>query len=333
MKTSLERIFRNIAPLPPDNSRTAYSVAPISEVDGYFVGKDNEGKACILINVAESNSRHQAPIRLEKLDVQFEALSLVRSGNATHEGVFTIIRCRTEEPEIMRYFLSICETIIDILGATPTLTTVASAINRLAQIFQRLQNPPSKRVNGLFGELFIIRRCRSPLRAIAAWRTHDDSRFDFSVGDVRLDVKTTTGKIRAHYFSYEQCNPPSGTLGVVASLFVERAAGGISLGELLSEIDRLLGSCADLLLKLHAVVASTLGVTAGEALGIRFDNRLAESSLRFFDMQAIPAIRGEMPPGVSDVHFRSDLTGEMRLTVPELVDRDPAIGDLLPSGT
>ena len=331
MDVSLERIFESLAPPPaPEGRHPAYSVAPLRQAPEYFVGKDTEGKACILIKIAHRDSRHQAPIQLESLEVQFEVLSLVRTGIATREDVFTVIRCRSTESEIIRYFLSVCKTIIGILGTKPTRTAVANAVNRLALIFQRLQNPPSRPVNGLFGELFLIRQSRSPLRALAAWRTQDVSRFDFSAGDIRLDVKTATGRVRAHNFSYEQCNPPPGTIGIAASLFVERAAGGTSLGEIISDIDRLSISSTDLVMKLHMIVAATLGMTAREALGIRFDLRLAESSLQFYDLRSIPAIRGEAPPSVSDIHFRSDLSSVMPASLVNLAEQDPALADLLP---
>ena len=254
MKAELDRIFES-TPLP-DSDRPIYSVAPLREAPGYFVGKDAERKACILIGITNQDRRHQAPIRLENLEVQFEVLSLVRTGNAASEDIFTVIRCRSAEPEIIRYFLSICETIIRILGKRPARTAVANAVNHLALIFQRLQNPPSRPVNGLFGELFFIRHSRSPARALAAWRTEDVSRFDFSAGDVRLEVKTATSRVRSHNFSFEQCNPPPGTIGVAASLFVERAAGGISLRELIAEIERLSASSSELVMKLHTIVAA-----------------------------------------------------------------------------
>ena len=331
MGASLERIFESLAPPPaPEGSRPAYSVAPLRQSPGYFVGKDTERNACVLIQFADRNSRHQAPIRLESLEVQFEVLSFVRAGGATREDVFTVIRCRSAEPEIIRYFLSICETIINILGSNPERIAVANTVNRLALIFQRLQNPASRPVNGLFGELFLIRQSRAPLRALAAWRTQDVSRFDFSTGDIRLDVKTATGRVRAHNFSYEQCNPPPGTIGIAASLFVERTAGGISLGEIISDIDQLSSSSTDLVMKLHTIVAATLGTTAREALSIRFDQCLAESSLQFYDLRTIPAIRVEAPPGVSDIHFRSDLSSVMPASLVNLAEQDPALADLLP---
>ncbi|MGH8165558.1 MAG: hypothetical protein ACREP1_14625, partial [Rhodanobacteraceae bacterium] len=65
------------------------------------------------------------------MEVQFEVPSLVRIGSATTEDVFTAISCRSAEPEVIRYFLSVCETIIGILGSNPDRIVVASAVNRL----------------------------------------------------------------------------------------------------------------------------------------------------------------------------------------------------------
>ena len=116
----------------------------------------------------------------------------------------------------------------------------------------------------------------------------------------------------------------------MASLFVERAAGGISLRELMREIEALANANAELVMKLHEIVSATLGNALQEALGIRFDQRIAVSSLRFYDLRSIPAIRSDPPAGVSDVHFRSDLSALTGTPVEALIARDPALSDFLP---
>ena len=51
-------------------------------------------------------------------------------------------------------------------------------------------------------------------------------------------------------------------------MFVEQAAGGISLQEIVREIEGIVATNTDLVLKLHETVAETLGRSLGEALGI-----------------------------------------------------------------
>lgn len=332
MAARLEGIFEAIdAPVGENPDKPIYAVMPISGYESYFVGKDREGHACLLVAAGEPGGRLASPIRLENLDVQFELrCHLKRDKEAERTGIFTVVRCHSLDKETLRYFLSVCDTIIGMVGDKPKQRDIASAVHRLAAIFQRMQRPPARPINGLFGELYLILRSGSPPRAMAAWRVDDTARFDFADGNVRMDVKATTGRLRAHAFSYEQCNPPPGTVAVVVSLFVERLPAGMTLRALIGQIETSIAAYPDLVLKLHEVVTATLGASIGEALAVAFDMRLADSSLRLFDLREVPAIRDPLPSGVSDVHFRSDLSALQAYSIQSLVDCDPVFGDLLP---
>jgi hypothetical protein len=314
-----------------DINQSAFTVLPIPEHENYFVGKDNQSRACLLISTIEKSNQKLRPIRLECLDVQFElSCRLYYSDNKFESGRFTVIRCRVQDLEIINYFLSICEIVIRILGDKPSQNSITKAISRLADIFQQIQNPPAKHVNGLFGELLIIKTSRSPSIALEAWRNDEVSRFDFMIGDVRLDVKTTGGRTRLHTFTYEQCNPPSGTIAVAASIFVERASKGETLRSVIAEIEEKVSHSPDLVFKLHEVIATTLGNCLNVSLDYTFDINLSEKSLCFYNINDIPAIRGSLPSGVSDVHFRSDLSSLQTVSIKSLIDTHPDFWDLLP---
>lgn len=94
---------------------------------------------------------------------------------------------------------------------------------------------------------------------------------------------------------------------MLASLFIEVSGGGQSLRELVASVEAALVCNDQLILRLQETIAETLGESLHTAMGVRFDDRLALESLRFYDLAAVPAIRASVPPGVSDVHFRSDL--------------------------
>ena len=306
----------------------------ISGHTGYFVGKDRESLACFLISTNDQSGRPHPPIRLASLDAQFELRCHLKKANEPErEGTFTVIRCRDSDSETIRYFLSVCDTLLRMLGDQPTRALVATAVNRMAAIFQKVRRPPARPLNGLFGELYLLLRSGVTVTALAAWRASENARFDFSNGDIRLDVKAAGGRNRVHTFSYEQCNPPSGTVAVVASLHAEQAAGGSSLYSIINQIEARVSADVDLVLKLHETVAATLGASLNDSLSRRFDMRLAESSLRFFSLEDVPAIRGPLPAGVSDVHFRSDLSALRPVSIERLIDREPTFWDLLPSGT
>lgn len=332
MAKAFAEIFEAISPpspQPPD--KPLYAVMPVPGHDGYFVGKDSESLACLLVSTDDRAGRPHPPIRLESLDAQFELrCHLTKADEPAREGIFTVIRCRDSNAETTRYFLSVCEMIARVLGDRPTRGGIAAAVNRLAAIFQRIRQPPVRPLNGIFGELFLLSRSGNAARAVRAWRADDHARFDFSYGDVRLDVKTAGGRSRTHTFSYEQCNPPPGTIAVVASLYAEQTAGGSSIRFLIDQIADRVSTDADLVLKLHETVAATLAASLNDGLSRCFDMRLAESSLQFFALEVVPAIRGPLPAGVSNVRFQSDLSALSPLSIEELIDRDPLFWDLLP---
>lgn len=314
----------------PSADHLVYSVAHIPGYPAYFIGKDNNASACLLIAILDGHARRHAPIRLESLEAMFDVPSVVKQAGQVSKGTFTVVRCRSLEAEIVRYFFSVAETLLRILGPNPSRAAVSDAITRLAHIFQRLQSPATRSVNGLFGELFLIRQSRNPFHVLAAWRPKDTSRFDFNTGDVRVDVKTAAGRQRVHTFSFDQCNPPAGTTAVAASLFVEQASGGLLLRDLIREIETAIATNTDLVLKLHDTVAETLGRSLQDALSFRFDHRLAATSLQFYDLRSIPALRGEPPAGVSDIHFRSDLSNVTTVDIRRMVERQPLVADFLP---
>lgn len=319
-------------PLSENSETPIFAVRCAPGHDGYFVGRDVIGQACLLVETQDEPGRKPPPIQLESLDAQFELECQVSNADSTTRlGLFTVIRCRSPETETIRYFLSVCSVIMRHLGSEPSRANLAAAVRRIASIFQSIKKPPVRSLIGLFGELFVISRSRSPMRTVSAWRVDETSRFDFSVGDIRIDVKSSAGRARKHIFAYDQCNPPRNTHAVVASLMVERVPRGVSIDDLVGSIEARLAGDPELVLKLHDIVASTLGAELTTSLRVKFDNRLAESSLQFFDLRTIPAVRDPIQPRVSDVRFAVDLSGLPPLSFQELTDQDPYFWDFLPA--
>ena len=332
MRASLSGILASIptppAPQPGDEPR--YHVRPIPEATAHFFGRDSGGFPCLLL--AARNTSAKAPVRLAGIGVRFAipcriALS---DGQEATETLTTVI-CTSQNPVVQGYFVHVCETIVRIVGPQPTLQRVIDAVRRLVDLFQRLSRPSSRSVTGLFGELYAIHVSTSPATAVEAWRSTIDDRFDFSIGEIRLEVKASSTRQRAHSFSLEQCAPPPATLGILISLFVETSGGGLSLLELIERIEQQLDGDVDLILKLQETVAGGLGATAATALSMRFDEDLARSSLQVYELEAIPAIRDGVPGEVSQVRFRSDISRTPVADVADLVAHHRQARALLPA--
>lgn len=317
-------------PYVGSSSESLYEVLPIPGNSRYLIGKDKDSSACLLISTDGDTLIERTPIRLENLDVLFDLPCNMNLPSQTREGKFTILKCRSNEPEIVNSFLSVCQGILKVLGKEPSQDDIAKGIDRFVRIFSKLLLPPSRTVNGLIGELFVISICSDPVSALLAWRRENSARFDFSLEGTYLEVKTTTSRKRSHKFTYDQCNPPEGSLAIVASMFVEQSTGGTTLRKIFDNILESVSSNSDLILKLHEVVNDTLGKTLKDGMDTCFDIALMKSSLKFYDLRQIPAIRESLSSELSDVSFRSNLSAINDISIAELSDISPRISLLLP---
>ena len=283
----------------------------------HYIGRNANGYPTLLVG-SERGGFH-APVRLALIEARFGAECEIRPPDSgSRREYLTTITCTSPDAQAQAYFVHVCETILRILGPLPTLPSVIEVVERLIELFRRLAKPPVRSLTGLIGELCVIAWSRDICSAMEAWRSSDGDRFDLSTADTRLDVKAASDRRRTHHLSAEQCQPPAGTVGVLASVFVEASGGGQSVQELIREIENRLHGRQDLALKLQQTVAETLGDSLPNALSARFDERLARTSICFYDLSAIPAVRGELPSEVSQVHFRSDLSAVTPLSGDEI---------------
>lgn len=305
---SLSELLNTVEPLARGADECSFKVRTIPRYERHYVGRNSAGQPSLLLG--SPIGAFYAPVRLALLDVRFGNLHRIHPMDGEeHEELLSVITCTSNNAQEQAYFLHVCETILRIIGPNPSLDAIVQAVQRLIELFQRLSRPATRSLNGLLGELFLIAASRDVRASVEAWRSRDIDRFDFSIGNVRLDVKASGERQRLHHLSFEQCQPPAGTIGLLASLFIESNGGGQSLRELVANIEAALSGHDDLILKVQETIAETLGESLQTAMGMRFDDRLARASLQFYDLSTVPAIRDGVPPGVSQVHFRSDLSG------------------------
>ena len=93
----------------------------------------------------------------------------------------------------------------------------------------------------------------------------------------------------------------------IALVLTERSGGGSSVADLVDVI-RSRTRDSDLLIRLDSIIAQAIGEDWRSLQQVRFDLQSAIESLRFFDAKAIPSVHVPLPPEVTDVHFRVDLT-------------------------
>lgn len=307
---NLIELFQSFDSITTTNDEDRFTASPIPGYKPHRLGKDGHGKPLLLISTHNSRSQSQlSPIVLEHLSVQYNLICRVSRPDGTfEEGVFTLVHCTEANNTLQDYFLKVMSTIVISLGAQPNQSDVAHAMNQLIELFRTMTKAPRKSVQGLWAELFLIAQARQPDILIEAWHIVPEDRYDFAMDDQRIEVKSFSGNIRLHHFSLEQLHPPEGIRALVASVSVENSQAGVSIEDLREKIQIRLSNNLDALLHIDRVIALTLGDAWEQASDARFDERLAEESLAFYETSTIPSVDPNLPSGVSGVRFRSDLT-------------------------
>jgi hypothetical protein len=175
-------------------------------------------------------------------------------------------------------------------------------------LFLALENPATRTVQGLWAELFLIANAREPAVAAGSWHNEAAERYDFALALWRLEVKSSGDRRRNHHFSFEQVYPAAGLNVIIASLFVERSTSGTSLGEIWDTVRTDVSANPDLRLKVDEICLRSLGNSWSDARAMIFDPQLAKQSLAFYDVQDIPRVGSQLPTGITEVRFRSDLS-------------------------
>lgn len=284
-----------------------FSAASISGTV-HRIAKDQQGLPALLLSTVPGGDR-SARIRLEHLEVQHGVRCRITAASGeAEEAAFTVVRCRDAEGELMRYFLRVVAPILQVLGPAPSAAAVSRAVASFIELFRALEQPPVKSVRGLWSELLLMRMSRDPVLLLSAWHASPDDRYDFSAARERIEVKSSSQRERSHHFALEQLTPPVGCSVVIASVFIERAGGGTSLSELIEELRSVVCESPELQERLDRVVAATLGRALRTSLAERFDVEVATSSMAFYSGEMVPTIPAPLPWGISDVHFKADLS-------------------------
>ncbi|MYG00338.1 PD-(D/E)XK motif protein [Candidatus Poribacteria bacterium] len=304
----LVKLFSSIRPIVTTND-DRFAAHPIPSYESHRLGKDGLNRPILLISTLNDRNYKQPPIVLEHLRVQYNLNCGVLNPNGTIEdGKFTIVRCTGEDTTLQFYFLNVASDVVLSLKDQPTQSEVENAVNRLIELFRAMEEVPLKSIQGLWAEMFLILQAGQPNLLVNAWHTLPEDRYDFAMSNQRIEVKSFSGENRQHHFSLEQLHPPKSVNALIGSVCVEGSQAGLTITDLREKLHIRLENNFDSLLHIDSIIARTLGNAWQQASEIRFDQRVAEDSLCFFLSSLIPSVDPNLPQGVSQVHFKSDLT-------------------------
>lgn len=274
------------------------------------LGKSDEGFPKFFICVNESTSQVKNIIR-ELLTVEYNQKCRVESENGLTENTYAIITLRSPEWILQSSFIDIVLLMLNKMQNLPSRKELAVEVENLITIFSAMQNPPIKRMQGLWGELLVIESSKYPEQLVNAWHGSPNAKYDFTLGRDKIEVKTTSSENRIHKFSLDQLNPSPNSRLLIASITVRESGqgnGGKSVRDLFDSIySKVTGSHERL--HLYEVMAETIGRDISKLDTVFFDYTDAVDSLQYFRAQDIPHVdKKNVPAGVTEVKFSSDLT-------------------------
>lgn len=298
-----------------------YETARIARNSRYRIGRDSLGNPAILIETsrmagAEALSDFEGRHLLIGHGVN---CSISEHGVEVRRARFSVVTCRDADDLLKQRFFDATETLLRSLGETPTVQELSQVVGGLIELFRLASQPPRGTIQGLWAELWIVAQARDPEVLLQAWHTEPSDAYDFNSGLERIEVKSTSQSGRKHAFSHGQLKPPAGTKVAIASVFVKSSGGGQTISELTERIRRRVASIRTLR-RLDFVIARTLGIDWRTGVEAAFDSEVATESLRFFAVDDVPSLSADIPSGVSDIRYVSDLSGAEALYVDEMLE-------------
>jgi hypothetical protein len=304
----LVRLFDRLEAPAVDIGLGRFCAQPVPGSPECAIGKDTSGNPVLLIQADNAQPGTAAPLVLEHLAViHLVSCRIQKADRRDQDGTLSVVRCMNSDRVFHEYFLRSLHPVIASLPRSPSRQQISEAIERLVDLFRKIAQAPRKAIAGLWAELLVIARAHNPAVLLSCWHAVPQERFDFVCGAERMEVKAASGGQRIHHFSLEQLRPPPSTHVMIASVLVERAEGGSSVADLVDDIRSRI-SDPNMLIRLDSVVAQVVGHDWRSMQQVHFDLQVAIESFRFFDAASIPAVPIPLPPEVTEVHFRVDLT-------------------------
>lgn len=298
---NLAEAFADLRPPRVDGKDSEFVVTEVAP--GMLVGRGSESRVAILFVSGHDVQQPNERILLSSLSASRRQRVRLSSGGRDWETVATVLILL--DPSLHDPFVSFSEGLLRAFRGRG-LSVVWPLIVGMTRVFQARSLPASQSLTGLIGEVLFVYACSNRNAAIEAWASEASSRFDFVQGDLRLDVKTTRGRIRRHHLRLEQARPAGAVDPIFISFCVDFGVGR-TLRSIIDEIRESEGLHSDNEFKLEEKLAHAGGRDSDVYEGTRIDVTAALASARVYQGRDVPKVT-EFMAGVSEINFVSDFS-------------------------
>lgn len=295
--------------IPQIENSKLFNAITLNDFPFAKIGVNYLGLPVILIS-SKFDSTHltQKNIKLKYIELTHNLECKVSENDKSKFDNYSLIIFKSNQEDLQNYFFGIVYSLLCTLSQNPTQKEVLDTFKNFVEIFRSLNETPTKKVQGLWAELFLIEQSKKPETLIDYWHNIPEEKFDFNADIQKIEVKSSSNMERVHIFTAEQLNPTNESELVIASIFTKQISNGLDILDLLEKIDNRITQ-NELKDKVYKIVSKTLGYTFEQSTKIKYDYELAKNSLRFYNHQDISKVeRINIPERVSEVKFKSDLT-------------------------
>lgn len=295
----------------------AFTIVSVPGHENVFLGADAASRPCLFVRATERTV--DPPLRTSRVSLQTgQVYTVAPVGGSGRSERLHSLRCETSDAVDVDTFLALVDAFLARYASGQVdLVALTEFFRSLVRLFSIGSSSDLQgERQGLWGELFLMRRGRGFAFWAPLWHSETTRKFDFSAGNKRVEVKTAVGDERIHYFAHRQIFELEGETIMIASLLLRKEDAGLSLRDLIREARAaLLGS--SYYFKLEQAVRQA-GMEAAEETGPAYDASEAEQSLSWYRAADSPHFRMAEPPGVSQTHYKVDLSNAPRMDQAEL---------------
>lgn len=303
-------LFEEIQEFAANSNEKRYRVVALPD-QLHKLGCSEDGYPKFFLGTSDNTSMMHN-LNAELLSVEYNMLcNIVEKDVMIDNQRFTIITLRSDNEQLQKMFVDVFMMMLSMMPKKPSNILIASKIESLLSIFSKLKRKPVHKLQGLWAELLVIEQSKDPLTIARAWHSQPESKYDFTMGRDKVEVKSTSSENRIHRFSLDQLNPSDSSRLLVCSTIVRESAkdeNGLSVYDLYDSISMKI-SDSEVRLHVYDVMMETLGSDFYVARKKCFDYSEACDSLSLYEHTDIPKIeKSSIPELVSEVRFSADLS-------------------------
>lgn len=294
------------------NKLTApYTVSPIEDMSGAFLGLDENGRPCIFITT--EHDINMPAIKTDKIKVEFSKKYKLLITKNTEEKIYNSILCLSSDLEDSKTFIVVMESILANIRGEITIQLLREMFQALVNLFSvKVEQDVLSARRGLWAELFFMQQNEGFLFWAPLWHSEPTRTFDFSANGLRTEIKSTIRQERIHEFSHQQLISIADERIIVVSYLLQEDDSGTSLQTLIDAAKAALKG-TQYYIKLERAIR-VVGMGEMSEQGPKFNGSYVTQNAGWFKSTDIPRFPINEPSGVSGTHYQSDLTQAPKLT-------------------